>query len=323
MGKKKALSFPRKRESSDLDVSKKQRHWIPAFAGMTETGMTAKNIRQALREDIGTGDITTRLIVPKDWDMKAQLVVREACVLAGLFLLPKIFKILDSTVRVKLLKKDASAAEAGERVAVISGPARSILAGERVAVNYLAHLSGIATLTHEFVKRVRPYPVEILATRKTTPGLRVFEKYAVECGGGHAHRQGLYDQYMLKDNHKEAMRLMGHRLDRQAARRMRQKRDKSRPFIVEVDAIREIPWALSFRPSVILLDNFSLPDIRKAVVWVNRLCKADSVTRPLVEASGGVKLKRVREIAQTGVDRISVGAITHSAPTIDFSLEVT
>ena len=282
-----------------------------------------RRLRQALREDIGKGDITTNLIVPPDFKIKANLMTRETCMISGLILLPFIYRVLDRQVKVILLKQEGEVAKAGETVAKISGPARVVLTGERVGINFVSRLSGIATLTHEFVRRIKPYHVQLLATRKTTPLLRDFEKYAVQCGGGHAHRHGLYDQYLVKDNHKEVLRAMGYRYSRHSAQRMRDKRKKNIPFIIEVDKIREIPWAMSFRPDMILLDNFTLRDLKKAVQFVRELSKEHGVPKPLLEASGGITLVNVREIAKAGVDRISVGEITHSVRSIDFSLEVT
>lgn len=281
-----------------------------------------RRVRQALTEDIGAGDITTNLIVPPNFRITAKLVTRENTILAGLVLLPLVFRFLDRHVKVNLLKKDGSFAKKGTVVAEISGPARAILTGERVAINFVARLSGIATETHEYVKRIQPYPVHLLATRKTSPLLRDMEKYAVQCGGGHAHRQGLYDQYLVKDNHKEVMKAMGHRFSRHSAARIRDQREKGIPFIMEVDSVREIAWAMSFRPDMILLDNFSLVDLKKAVRFVRELSKEHRIAKPLLEASGGISLKNVRGVAKTGIDRISVGAITHSVRSIDFSLEV-
>ncbi len=281
-----------------------------------------RRLKTALKEDIGPGDITTQLIIPPGTEIKAKLIVRENCVISGLILLPFIYRILDRKVKVTLLKKEGGLAKAGEAVAKIAGPARAILTGERVGINFIARLSGIATLTHEFLKRVKPYGVDILATRKTTPLLRDFEKYAVQCGGGMAHRYGLYDQYLVKDNHKAVMQGMGYKLSRHSAERMREKRDHSLPFIVEIDSVREIPWALSFRADMILLDNFSVFSLRKAVRFVRELTKAKGLPKPLLEASGGITLKNARAVAKTGIDRISVGAITHSVRAIDFSMEV-
>jgi len=283
------------------------------------TSSLRRRIRQALREDVGSGDITTNLIVPPDFKIQATLVTRESGVVCGLPLLPEIFK----RSKVRMLKKEGSWIKPNTVVAKISGPAREILTNERLAINFISKLSGIATTTHEFVKQIKPYRCQLLATRKTTPIWRDLEKYAVECGGGHTHRHGLFDQYMLKDNHKEVMRLMGHRFSRVSAFKIRERRKKNVPFITEVDSIREIPWALSFRPDMILLDNFTVSELRKAIQFVRELTKERKASRPLLEASGGITLENAREIVKAGVDRISVGAITHSPRAIDFSLEVT
>lgn len=279
-------------------------------------------IRQALREDIGSGDITSHLIAPRDFRIQTELIVREPCVISGLVLLPKIFGFLDKKVTVKCLVPEGAQAKGGQVVARISGPARAILSGERVAINFVSKLTGIATLTREFVKRIKPYRCELLSTRKTTPLLRDLQKYAVRSGGASPHRYGLFDQYMIKDNHKAVLRTMGYAHSRYAAQRVRQKRKKGIPLEVEVDSLREIPWALAFRPDMILLDNFNASECRKAVQLVRQLCRASGAKRPLLEASGGISLANVRQIARSGVDRISVGALTHSARSIDFSLEV-
>lgn len=282
-----------------------------------------RRLKLALYEDIQSGDITTNLIVPRNFDITAKLITRESCVISGLILIPIIFRFLSAKVKVTLIAKEGSQVKAGQTIATISGPARAILTGERVAINFAAKLSGIATATHEFVKRIEPYHTELLATRKTAPLLRDVEKYAVQCGGGHTHRQGLFDQYMVKDNHKEVLKAMGARLASKAIERLRRSRKKGVLLTVEVDSVREIPWAMSFRPEIILLDNFSISDLRKAVRFVRELSKDEGVAKPLLEASGGIALDKVRAIAKTGVERISVGSITHSVRSMNFSLEVT
>lgn len=272
-------------------------------------------VKLALAEDVGPGDITTRAIIAKDQKAKAIITAKEAGVIAGLEIAAEVFRHVDHRIKFGAKIRDGASVKKGKVIAIIVGPARGILTGERVALNFLQHLSGIATLTNKFVKKVesRKSKVEnstqILDTRKTIPGMRVLEKYAVKCGGGTNHRMGLYDAILIKDNHIKLAGGIGEAVDRV-------KGHGSRAIGVEVEAknISEVKQAIAAGVGRILLDNMSVKALRQAV----KLCKMAKVK---TEASGGVNLNNVRAIAKTGVDYISIGALTHSAPALDISLK--
>lgn len=261
-------------------------------------------VRAALAEDIGAGDITTESVIPADARAEAYIVAKEPCVVAGLPLVEAVF----AGARVKLLAPDGDVVEEGERVCTMAGSARAILTGERTALNFLQRLSGIATLTRQFVEAIAGTKAKILDTRKTTPTLRALEKYAVAVGGGQNHRMGLFDAVMIKDNHRVLSSRLG---DAVAAAR---KNHPHVPVIVEADSLNQVEEALGAGANHILLDNMTLDELREAVAVV--------AGRAKLEASGGVRLDNVRAIAATDVDYISVGALTHSARAVDFSLEV-
>lgn len=266
-------------------------------------------IRRALAEDIGKGDITTRVTIPQARRALGLIVARSWGIAAGLSVAERVFRILDPACRVRLRKKDGSAVRPGDRLIEISGSARTILAGERLALNYLQHLSGIATLTHSFVRAVRGTRARILDTRKTIPGLRLLEKYAVRMGGGANHRMGLYDAILIKDNHIAAA---GGILAAVAAAR---KATRGRVLVeIEARSPLEVREALLAGADSILFDNMTPQQLRSAVRLVGG--------RARTEASGGVTLRNVRTIARTGVNDISVGALTHSAPALDISLDL-
>jgi nicotinate-nucleotide pyrophosphorylase (carboxylating) len=269
-------------------------------------------VRMALREDIGGGDHTTEALIPGRARGETKLVARSQGVVSGLPILIKVYALLDRRVRVALLKRDGDLIRAGTVVARISGPLRSLLTGERVALNFLTHLSGVATLTHHFVREVHPYPVKIMDTRKTMPCMRALQKYAVRCGGGVNHRMNLSDAIMVKDNHLEAVGYDWERI-RRALRGHGKK-----TLVVEVDHLSSLLQALSLKPDVVLLDNMGVSEVEKAVAKVRRLS-----SRTLIEVSGGIRLDFIRRYARTGAERISIGALTHSAPHLDFSMELT
>lgn len=266
--------------------------------------LIANVVRATLAEDIGAGDITTESVIPADARASAYIVAKEPCVVAGLPLVEAVF----AGLRVKLLVGDGDVVEAGTRVCTLAGSARAILTGERVALNFLQRLSGIATLTRQFVEAIAGTKAKILDTRKTTPTLRALEKYAVAAGGGENHRMGLFDAIMIKDNHCALIQHLG---DAVAASR---KLHPHAPVIIEADTLAQVEEALAAGANHILLDNMTLDELREAVGLV--------AGRAKLEASGGVRLDTVRAIAGTGVDYISVGALTHSARAVDFSLEV-
>jgi len=265
-------------------------------------------IKIALKEDIGPGDITSNAIIPKEQTAQARIMVKENGTVAGLGIAARVFRQIDRRIKFKPLINDGAQVKRGKVIAVISGPARSILAGERVALNFLQHLSGIATLTSKYRSRVigpRSY-VKILDTRKTIPGLRELEKYAVKAGGGANHRMGLYDAVLIKDNH---LKLLGG-----VSRVLRSLKNKKQ-IEVEAKTVAQVEAAAKAKVGRVLLDNMSLKYLRMSV----KICKRYGVK---CEASGGVNLKNIRAIARTGVNYISVGALTHSAPALDISLKI-
>lgn len=272
-------------------------------------------IIKALEEDIGPKDITTSAIVPEDLEAKGIITAKEDLVLAGMRVASECFRTLDPEIIFKVRIRDGDSIKVpkgsptGKIVAEIKGNARAILMAERVALNFLQRLSGIATLTAEYVKRVKGLNVKILDTRKTTPGLRSLEKYAVRMGGGFNHRFGLYDAVLVKDNH---IALSGS--IRKALEKVRKETPHTTKIEIETKSIKEVKDALKVGVDIIMLDNMDLETIRKAVKMIKG--------KALVEASGNINLDNVRKIAETGVDLISIGAITHSAPAVDISLEI-
>jgi nicotinate-nucleotide pyrophosphorylase (carboxylating) len=263
----------------------------------------------ALAEDLGSvGDITTDAIIPAESQGEASIVARKTGVIAGLDLVEAAFKSLDPETRFRRVVQDASKVEAGGTIATVAGKTRALLTGERTALNFLGRLSGIATLTAAYVAAIQGTRAKIVETRKTTPGLRAFEKYAVRCGGGMNHRFGLYDAVLVKDNHIAAAGGLAGALQKLRAR----VGDLVR-IEIEVDTLDQLEDALNFPIDAVLLDNMDVETLRKAVALVDG--------RVVTEASGGVTLENVGEIAKTGVDLISVGALTHSARSLDSSLE--
>ncbi len=275
-------------------------------------------LRAALREDIGPGDVTSGRLFAPGARVRARIVAKARGVLAGGPLAARTFRAVDPTVRCRLLVAEGRRIRPGQAVLMVDGPARAVFAAERTALNLLAHLSGVATLTRRFVERVRPYRAEILDTRKTLPGLRMVEKYAVRMGGGANHRLGLHDAVLIKTAHLKALAggaTTRRRVIRDAIALVRAERSRLR-VEVEVANLRELRMALSAKPDAILLDNLSLAEIRCGVGM------RGMSRRPLLEASGGITLENIRAIAATGVDRISIGRLTHSAPSLDLSLDV-
>lgn len=278
--------------------------------------LTADEIRRAvqaaLAEDVGPGDATTLATVPADAQSSAVMAAREPLNVAGLAFAETAFRELCPTVRCESLVQDGAHAAAGTTILRINGPARALLTAERVALNFVQRLSGVATATARFVEAIRGTHAEILDTRKTTPGWRRFEKYAVACGGGRNHRIGLYDLILIKDNHLVALRDAKPNAIAAAVQRAR----ASYPQLkveVEADTLEQVAQAADAGADIILLDNMSNEQLRAAVKLV--------AGRAKTEASGGVNLNTVRAIAETGVDFISVGAITHSARAVDIGLD--
>ncbi|RMH95898.1 MAG: carboxylating nicotinate-nucleotide diphosphorylase [Calditrichaeota bacterium] len=266
-------------------------------------------IDRALREDVGSGDVTTEALFSPAERARAYFLAKQAGVIAGLPLAERVFRRLDAGIRFTLLVEEGERVSPHTRLANLEGSCRTILTGERLALNILQHLSGIATLTAAFVEAVAGLPVKILDTRKTHPGLRVFEKYAVAVGGGVNHRMGLYDGVMIKDNH---IQLAGSITA--AVERIRRVHGDKFPIEVEAATLPEVEEALRAGADIIMLDNMDVETMRQAVKMIGGRAKT--------EASGGITLERVRAIAETGVDMISVGALTHSARALDISLYI-
>jgi len=266
-------------------------------------------VRRALEEDLGrAGDITSELAVPAGRQAKARLLTREVGRIAGLICAETAFRLLDSSLEFRFEVQDGGDAEAGATLATVQGAARSILTGERVALNFVGRLSGVATQTRALAEAVAGIKARIVCTRKTTPGLRLLEKYAVRCGGGFNHRFGLDDAVLIKDNHIAAAGGLSHALERVRAGAGHMMRIE-----VEVETLDQLEEALRLGVDTILLDNMGVADLKRAVELTNG--------RAVLEASGNVTLKTVRAIAETGVDFISSGAITHSAPCLDVTME--
>jgi nicotinate-nucleotide pyrophosphorylase (carboxylating) len=277
-------------------------------------------IHRALQEDIGSGDVTTEAICEPDQMGRAVIRTKESCVIAGVPIAQMVFEALDSRIQCTPRVRDGDRLSAGQIIAEIEGRLRAILTGERTALNLLQRLSGIATITARYVDAVRDFSVKILDTRKTAPGLRILDKYAVRVGGGQNHRIGLYDGVLIKSNH---IRAAGGILT--AVERARRHAPATLTIEVEVQNLKELQEALEAGADIIMLDNMSLEEMRQAVQMVRGFKDSRVLERgklPLVEASGGVTLENVREIAATGVDCISVGALTHSVKAIDIHLEV-
>lgn len=267
-------------------------------------------LRTALEEDLGRGDITTRLTVPPAARATGTVLAKQHGVLAGLPLVARVFALISAEVRVNELAKDGDEFRAGTTLATVEGPAADLLVGERLVLNLVQQLSGVATLTHRFVEAIAGTRAQIIDTRKTTPGLRALEKYAVRMGGGANHRSGLDDGILIKDNHITAAGGIAAALHAARAGAPHGLRIE-----IECGTIAEVDEALAAGADAILLDNMSIEEMTDAVRHIRR--------RAITEASGGVTLDAVRAIAETGVDLISVGALTHSAPAVDISMKIT
>ena len=269
-------------------------------------------VQAALAEDRAHEDITTAAVVAPDLPADGRLLAREEGVVCGLDVAAQVFAALDGRTAFTALAEEGARVADGDAIARVDGPAHAILSGERTALNLVQRLSGIATLTHRFVDAVAGTSCVILDTRKTTPGLRALEKYAVRSGGGVNHRRDLAALAMIKDNHREAIARQGNTLDRATAEIRR--RSPGVSVEIEVDTLDQLEAALAARPEWILLDNMSTAQLREAV--------AITAGRAKLEASGGITLDRAAAIAATGVDAISAGALTHSAPALDISLDI-
>jgi len=274
-----------------------------------ENVLIDKIIEQALLEDIGTRDITTESIIPSNLKAKGIIKTSEEGVVAGLDITCLVFRKLDSEIVFQEKIKDGTKVARGKILAEITASAQTILKGERVALNFLQRMSGIATITSKFCQEVKDFPVRIVDTRKTTPGLRILEKYAVRMGGGYNHRFGLYDAVLIKDNHIAVAGGI-----KSAVNSVRKQISHTVNIEVEVENLSQLQEALEMKVDIIMLDNMNLDTMIEAV----KMVKGEA----LIEASGGITLEKVRKIAQTGVDLISVGALTHSVKSLDISMEI-
>ena len=269
-------------------------------------------ISEAFKEDVGDGDHSTLGSVPEDLQDDAQLLVKEDCILAGIELATEIFKFYDPDLEIEILMNDGDQAKIGDIAFRVKGSARSILTSERLALNCMQRMSGIATLANEMVKKVEGTNVKILDTRKTTPNFRMCEKWAVAIGGAQNHRYGLYDMVMLKDNHNDYAGGISKSV--RAVKNYLDKIGKDLKIEVETRNLNEVKEALSTNlVDIIMLDNMDYNEMKEAVKMINGRCKT--------EASGGITLETIRQVAETGVDYISSGAVIHSAPNKDLSLK--
>jgi nicotinate-nucleotide pyrophosphorylase (carboxylating) len=272
-----------------------------------------KHIKNALQEDVKNGDITTKATISKSKKAEGRFLVKADGVIAGLEIAKAVFKQVDPKVKFEIKINDGSQVKYGEVAAIVSGKAQSLLTAERTALNFLQRMSGIATSANLFAEKVNHTKAKIIDTRKTIPGLRKLDKLAVKFGGCANHRTGLYDMFLIKDNHIEVTGSITKAVE--ACVKYNKKHLTKFKIEVETKNLKEVEEALTTKTDVIMLDNFEIEDIRKAVKLINGKCK--------VEASGGVNLETVKQIAETGVDFISVGALTHSVRALDISLEIT
>ena len=281
--------------------------------GLSNTPQVEQLIDQALAEDIGWGDMTTEALIPETQQGKASIIAKARGIMAGVEIAKRVFLKVDPSLKLDILIEDGTEVKPGDIVAKVEGRVASILKAERVALNFLQRLSGIASETARYVQAVKGLPVQITDTRKTTPGLRALEKYAVRAGGGKNHRMHLGDGILIKDNHLAALRTQGLSI-KEIIAKARQKASPKLKIEIEVKTPQEAVEAAEAGADIIMLDNMNLEDMRQAV----RLIKG----RALIEASGGITLDTVRTIAESSVDLISIGALTHSSKALDISLEL-
>lgn len=275
-------------------------------------------IREALKEDSTLDDITTKSLNYGNLATAAVFKAKEKGVLAGINVVKQVFKLVDKKLKLKILKKDGENFQPGDILAKVSGSVSSILSSERTVLNFLTRLSGIATITREFVNKVKPYRAKIMDTRKTTPGLRILEKYAVRMGGGYNHRYDLAEAILIKDNHIAALKRRHKNLDLGELIKIARKKSKNKNIEVEIEVTNKIEFrqAIESTPDIIMFDNMKPKQIRDCVKLRNRLNK-----RVKLEISGNVSLENVKSLASLGVDRISIGRLTHSPKAVDISLE--
>jgi len=280
---------------------------VPMPLTYPDKSAVAQIISLALQEDIGSGDATSQLLIPKTTQATMLLNAREPLVVCGGFIAAMVYEALDSAVKVEVLAQEGQMLAAGDAIARITGPAQILLTGERVTLNLMQHMSGIATLTAKFVKAVEGTHAVILDTRKTIPGLRILDKYAVRAGGGQNHRMRLDDMVLIKDNHIALCGSIAKAISKVRA-------ESTLPIVVECDTLEQVQEALAAEPERIMLDNMDNETIRSAVTL--------AAGKMPLEASGGVSLETVRAIAQTGIDYISIGRLTHSAAAADIGADI-
>lgn len=272
-----------------------------------------KTISTALKEDVKTGDITTKATISKSKKAVGKFLVKADGIIAGLEIAKAVFKSIDPKIKFELKINDGSKVKYGDVAAIVSGRAQSLLTAERTALNFLQRMSGIATSANNYFEKVKHTKAKVIDTRKTVPGLRTLDKLAVKLGGCANHRIGLYDMFLIKDNHIEVAGSITKAVE--ACVKYNKKHRTKFKIEVETKNLKEVEEALTTKADIIMLDNFEIDEMKKAVKIINGKCK--------VEASGGVNLDTVKTIAETGVDFISVGALTHSVKALDISLEIT
>ncbi len=279
-------------------------------------------LRIGLNEDVKKGDITSSITIDKSLKIHANLILREPGIIAGLDILKLFLKFTNKSIKFKAFVKDGDFINVGKAkkakiIAKVYGNARDILKIERIALNIISHLSGVATLTYKFVKDVKGYKTKIVDTRKTTIGLRYFEKYAVKVAGGHNHRMGLYDKVLIKDNHIKASGLSPAECVRLARRRTK------KDIEVEIKKVGQLLDVIKSEPDIIMLDNMSIKQIKEAILLKNEFYKSNGNHKKIaIEVSGNVKLSNIRKLAVCKVDMISIGALTHSNPSLDMALKI-
>jgi nicotinate-nucleotide pyrophosphorylase (carboxylating) len=276
-------------------------------------------VRASLKEDIGKFDITTRLVIPADKKIKAAIKAKQEGVLCGLSIAGSVFKAIEKSIGFRPLACDGEKIKKGQVLAMVYGHAAKILTGERVALNFLSMLSGIATKTRACVEVAKPYKVKILDTRKTLPGLRSLEKYAVRVGGGHNHRLRLDEMVLIKDNH---FKVAGDKLWVMGLKAKRNKIPPKMKIEVEVGTLRELRQALEIRPDIIMLDNMSMEDVKKAVKIRNTLSPTTYNLLPKLEVSGNITIANIKKYARCGIDFISMGSLTKDVNSLDVSLDI-
>ncbi len=285
--------------------------------GAAETSETRALILRGLEEDLPSGDVTSELLIPEGVRVRAQFVPREDGILCGLPVVAALFREIEPALALRPLRSEGDRIVEGDSFLEIQGPGLAVLRGERLALNFLQRLTGVATLTRRHADLIRPTECLLYDTRKTTPGWRALEKYAVRVGGGRNHRQDLSSFALIKDNHRQILEALGSSDVGGWIERLREVRSEV-PVELEVDDLDQLRSALSAECDIVLLDNFSLADLEAAVEMV----RAWPGRRPQLEASGGIDLRTVKAVAETGVDRLAVGALTHSAAALDIGLDL-